>query len=47
MLEKTDTLVSVIACECGYNSHASFAHYIKKEFGITSVNIRKNKIEEM
>ncbi len=47
LLEKTDTPVSVIACECGYNSHASFAHYIKKEFGITPVNIRKNKREGM
>lgn len=42
LLENTEKPVSVIASECGYNSHASFAFYIKKEFGISPVGIRKN-----
>ncbi|EGD1407143.1 helix-turn-helix transcriptional regulator [Salmonella enterica] len=41
LLEKTDMPVSIIASECGYNSHASFTHYIKKEFGLSPVKIRK------
>lgn len=42
LLENTDAPVSVIAHQCGYNSHASFACYIKKEFGIPPLKIRMN-----
>lgn len=42
LLENTDAPVSVIARQCGYNSHASFAFYMKKEFGIPPFRIRKN-----
>lgn len=42
LLENTEIPVSVIAQQCGYNSHASFAFYIKKEFGIPPFKIRKN-----
>lgn len=42
LLENTDAPVSFIARQCGYNSHASFAFYIKKEFGHPPFRIRKN-----
>lgn len=42
LLEKTDIPVSVIARQCGYNSHASFSFYIKQEFGLPPLKIRKN-----
>ncbi|ENH6239199.1 helix-turn-helix transcriptional regulator [Salmonella enterica subsp. enterica] len=42
LLENTEKPVSIIARECGYNSHASFAFYIKREFGMSPVGIRKN-----
>lgn len=42
LLENTDIPVSVISRQCGYNSHASFAFYMKKEFGIPPFKIRKN-----
>ncbi|EAY7534595.1 helix-turn-helix transcriptional regulator, partial [Salmonella enterica] len=41
LLENTTIPISIIASECGYNSHASFTTYIKKEFGLTPVNLRK------
>lgn len=34
--------MSVIARQCGYNSHASFTFYIKQEFGLPPLKIRKN-----
>lgn len=42
LLENTETPVSVIAGECGYNSHASFAFYMKQEFGESPVKIRRS-----
>ncbi|EAW0638081.1 TPA: helix-turn-helix transcriptional regulator [Salmonella enterica subsp. indica] len=42
LLENTKTPISVIAGECGYNSHASFAFYIKQEFGMSPIKIRKS-----
>lgn len=42
LLENTDIPVSVIARQCGYNSHASFTFYIKQEFGFPPLKIRKN-----
>ncbi|EFB7478375.1 TPA: helix-turn-helix domain-containing protein [Salmonella enterica subsp. enterica serovar Newport] len=46
-LENTDMPVSLIARECGYNSHASFTFYMRKMFGKTPLQIRgharKNK----
>ncbi|MDJ8697335.1 helix-turn-helix transcriptional regulator [Citrobacter portucalensis] len=42
LLENTETPVSVIASECGYSSHASFTFYIKKEFGMSPMKIRKS-----
>lgn len=42
LLENTETPISIIASECGYNSHASFAYYIKQEFGMTPIKIRKS-----
>lgn len=42
LLEKTDIPVSEIARQCGYNSHASFSFYIKQEFGLPPLKIRKN-----
>ncbi|HFW4799639.1 TPA: helix-turn-helix transcriptional regulator, partial [Salmonella enterica subsp. diarizonae serovar 60-67:z35:-] len=42
LLENTEKPVSIIARECGYNSHASFAYYIKKEFGFPPLKIRRN-----
>lgn len=47
LLENTEKPVSVIASECGYNSHASFAFYMKKEFGMSPVGIRKNAKKNM
>ncbi|EAA9934185.1 AraC family transcriptional regulator, partial [Salmonella enterica subsp. salamae] len=43
LLKNTRKPISEIARECGYNSHASFTFYIKKEFGITPIKIRKNQ----
>lgn len=42
LLEQTDMHVSTIANECGYNSHASFTIYIKREFGKSPTQIRKD-----
>lgn len=42
LLINTEMPVSIIASECGYNSHASFAFYVKKEFGMSPVKIREN-----
>lgn len=46
-LENSNTPVSIIAKECGYNSHASFTFYIRKMFGKSPLQIRgqarKNK----
>lgn len=42
LLENTDIPVSVIARQCGYNSHASFTFYIKREFGLSPLKIRKD-----
>ncbi|EJM5006300.1 helix-turn-helix transcriptional regulator [Salmonella enterica] len=41
LLEYTDMPVSVIARKCGYNSQASFSFYIKQEFGLSPIKIRK------
>lgn len=41
LLINTNKPVSDIASECGYNSHASFTYYMKKEFGLTPLSIRK------
>ncbi|WP_157764439.1 helix-turn-helix transcriptional regulator [Salmonella enterica] len=41
LLKKTDSPISVIASECGYNSPASFSSYIKKEFGKSPSQLRK------
>ncbi|EBC7388315.1 helix-turn-helix transcriptional regulator [Salmonella enterica] len=43
LLKNTRKPISEIARECGYNSHASFTFYMKKEFGITPIKIRKNQ----
>ncbi|EAW1321917.1 AraC family transcriptional regulator [Salmonella enterica subsp. diarizonae] len=42
LLENTSFPVSVIARQCGYNSQASFSFYIKKEFGLPPLRIRRN-----
>lgn len=42
LLEDTSFPVSVIARQCGYNSQASFSFYIKKEFGLSPLKIRRN-----
>ncbi|HFV9934824.1 TPA: helix-turn-helix domain-containing protein, partial [Salmonella enterica subsp. enterica serovar Bovismorbificans] len=42
LLEHTDAPVSFIARQCGYNSHASFTFYMKKEFGLPPFRIREN-----
>lgn len=41
-LECSDAPVSLIARECGYNSQASFTVYIKKHFGKSPLQIRKD-----
>ncbi|EAN8329440.1 AraC family transcriptional regulator [Salmonella enterica] len=41
LIENTDIPISVIAEDCGYNSHASFTFYIKKEFGVSPIKMRK------
>lgn len=41
-LECSDAPVSLIARECGYNSHASFTVYMKKHFGKSPLQIRKD-----
>ncbi|EAM2857193.1 helix-turn-helix transcriptional regulator [Salmonella enterica] len=43
LLKNTRKPIAEISKECGYNSHASFTFYIKKEFGITPIKIRKNQ----
>ncbi|EIO8613981.1 helix-turn-helix transcriptional regulator, partial [Salmonella enterica] len=42
LLENTDIPVAVIARQCGYNSHASFAFYFKKEYGLSPLKMRNN-----
>ncbi|HFZ8572637.1 TPA: helix-turn-helix transcriptional regulator [Salmonella enterica subsp. enterica serovar Birkenhead] len=42
LLENTDIPVANIASQCGYNSQASFAFYIKQEFGFSPLKLRMN-----
>lgn len=40
-LENTELPISTIASKCGYNSHASFTLYIRKEFGKSPLQLRQ------